>query len=791
MGEFIYNNESFYKEVEALVQDSNLKEKYLFLTGTDQMGKTYTLQHLKNTLLKDAITIHLTLDNDDISNPLLLRSSIIKGIEEATKNQKIRKKIEFIPILSAFIKGLNIGIDLPALPVGVEYSTEKLITKLEDSFRSYTKEIQEIQGPEKMYIEQLVNIVEKFSQASNEIIYILIDDCQYMDDEIRGFLNLLFTKKIEFALFVTYNRESGYKKNIDWLSKKIIQKARTNDLEPFSKGTIAKYLQKNLPDKEFQVVDTAEQIYQLTSGVPGYVSLLTNDIDTIYDIDKNRSFKFVMTNRFDSFSDEEKKIIEIMHINNNKLLFPLFNNIKEFESHTFESALENLVSKNIIEEDETFYKLKFPAMVPYISKAKESRIDKQLYQAYQLSKSEIDNEFIYLEACTNLTKKLKKNNEYIEFAIRFSAVLRENYKYTKSIELLTNCLDIDDIAEQTIVQLKLELIENLYLASNMKRIKLIYENMNAMELELLANEQYKHHYITVSKAYYYLNRPEKTIELLSTIVFENEVDKLEQVKLICSAYDLEGNYTDSKNLYYNFLENPDTDEEAKQITYIYVQMVEDCFDTCIDLLKSSIDYFSNYPKKRLRIVRYLATAYNNIGIEYLMNGDFKNSKKFLEQSVNAFKQDYPLEIHFPLNNLGLWYLLKGETEQSISIFEEANKSSISPLQKCYINQNLAIAFCKQEDKDMSNYYIDKAIKYSEKCPDPIVHNYLELNKQYLFISHRNNVEKITYLSKDQLNNLNKKRAVYNNEIFSNTDTSNRRTFFAEQDFEPCELMFYN
>ncbi len=107
-----------------------------------------------------------------------------------------------------------------------------------------------------------------------------------------------------------------------------------------------------------------------------------------------------------------------------------------------------------------------------------------------------------------------------------------------------------------------------------------------------------------------------------------------------------------------------------------------------------------------KIVPYSSEYYNQMGLQYLNEGDNKNAYDYLLKAVEIDKHNFEA-----LNNLGLFYWQQGENKLAEEQFKKAirvNSKSCKPL------LNLGLLY-KEMGKDKKYYdYINKALKLEPK-----------------------------------------------------------------------------
>ena len=796
MNDFVFSNNVFFSKIEKLVNTSKSPKKLVIINGNAQMGKTFTLKNIQKEILGKKLSMYLSLDKDNSANPLILKKAILQCIQKKYDAGEKPLKNDFKNVITSFLSGFSLKTNLPMAPIEVSYSTKDLVESLDKAIGGFKKEIENIPSPQNAYIEELVAITKAFCDASDEMLYLLIDDFQFISDEIRTFIKLLDASDVSLGIFLTAENYKSKQEAIDWIISAFLHDSERciEDLKRFNEKTVVHYITKNadIPE-ELSITETAEKIFELTYGVPGYVSLLTNDIATLDKIEKNSSFEFVMNNRYNSLSCKEQEIVEMISILSNSIPSIIFDVINKTDSDEYDLALQSLLDKSIISEEtdgyDLRYKLNFPAIVPKGQHTKKRKLAKKLFELFLMSKYEYRDEFNFLNYCLMLSLKIDDIENIYKYTCEFSDYLSKNFKYEKAIEILRKTIKNYNFSFSEQVNLKAKLVENLLRASQVEKIERLFNELSNQERDFI-EKNYPHVFISIAQAFYYLNNPKKALRILQSLKVESETDKIEKIKLICSSLDLDGNYQQSKDEYYNFLKDKDNDEEAKYALKVYILMVEKDHSKCVDALQASINYFDSYPNKNNRTERLLATAYNNLGIEHLMNGNFKKSKINLEKSYEIFEKYRSNERIFSLNNQGLLNMFLEKYDSANDLFTKALENAISPLQKSYILQNIAIMLHLLNDKKNALKRYNEAKVFSEECPDPVVKNYTIFNGLYLK-DEDTDAQSLSYLNKDQLELLNYKRKEYLPSELPVSSNSDRRTFFAKLEYEPCELMFYN
>lgn len=444
-------------------------------------------------------------------------------------------------------------------------------------------------------------------------------------------------------------------------------------------------------------------------------------------------------------------------------------------------------------ENENELILKHIILINEIKKANS----KSKYRMNETYEALVEN-YIYinyksLQSLYELHCSMNNYKDAFDVLTKLCEELISSYNYTLCIQYIKRAIDNSEFSpnEKQLERTLFCLLKSYF-----------YTKQNQECIELF--KHYKEKYmgnneaiLIVSQAAYYLNDFAYTIELCNNVNAENCSNLFHQKQiLLSSAYDLCGEYQKSYEAHINgriFAENHN-DEYAVSLYNMSIQMVSASYNECIDKLKQGLSAFECYGENR-----NLACINNNIGIEMLMVGN-ENCKQYLEKSLQLFNKSAEIEIQFPLNNLGLYCILMEKNYQKAGVyFENALKSAISPLQLCYIYNNLAILKYLLGDEN-SDTYFSEAQKYAEDCPDPIVKAKVNYNLyKYAKMNNYNNY--YSFLDKGKLEKahpqyveISKRYAAALNKKYVNDSGAkicDRRIMFDKQEWFWGELMFYN
>lgn len=401
-------------------------------------------------------------------------------------------------------------------------------------------------------------------------------------------------------------------------------------------------------------------------------------------------------------------------------------------------------------------------------------------------------------------------NDGLEYAREGSVELAKRYKYQAAAKLLNKAMSSFDWDKPnnsknlaSLARICFQRIKMEYLAGNMENaIKAYCETEQHKELRDHIDETVYHEALLYTgKAHYYLNQATEASDFANAALLTSNASVCIEAKLLnLSALDLKGDYQELDKTYSTYLSKATQDE--KPWLQMIVQMVETDYETCISSLQSARKAFEScfhFSEKRC-----FACTLNNLGIEYLMQGDFVEAKQLLHEAVEIFEAESYIEKHFPLNNLGLYYLLYEEDlDKALGLFEEALSIAISPLQQGYICMNLAYLFFAKDDFATHVDYLSRAQNAIGHTPDPVAHGYFAYNQAF-FNAKKNMLPLEASLHKELFFGMGKKQNVpliqKRNQLAQELSIegmsqplhgSTRRAYFAKIPWEPCELMFYS
>jgi len=95
-------------KIQKLISDRSVSKKLFCLYGVEKIGKTFTLEYVRNEMLKNALVMFLPLNHNNISNPIFLKNSILQLLNDTgIANEKNFNVKDF---LLEMFKGLSFNV---------------------------------------------------------------------------------------------------------------------------------------------------------------------------------------------------------------------------------------------------------------------------------------------------------------------------------------------------------------------------------------------------------------------------------------------------------------------------------------------------------------------------------------------------------------------------------------------------------------------------------------------------------------------------------------------------------
>ena len=820
------NQQNVEEQIQKIIDNQADNRKLVIISGEYGIGKTTLLNEIIS-MLQYKTYFKISLEKGYNNSPVFLKEVTTKFIESLQIDNTIaNRSANWFATIVKFLPGINVGVT-NCVSFSFSETKKAILDFVEKRWSTYVSEIDAIEYQGENYIYELVRIIQSAVVTYQSNLYIVIDNFDCLDMQTSIFLNKLNEQIEDLSVILTMESDLEYVKNS--LSIRFINNfMHTNKLNkeitlyPFDKVDTKTYLSQHKAFSHTDNIDTlSEKACDFSGGLPLLLSIICDNnefwITQSEEGKKNINLDMYYRNLLQDASDEKKCILFYFVANEGKIEKDVFRQLtKKDKNEGLRQAFKELYALNVITESEqNYYRIKAPILCDYIKKhIKEYLFDENEY------KRKLLKAYCNLSTPQNISEKysrlvvlaveLGKWDKAYHYAIEGSKTLYVQMKHDTASDILEYILkEVDLLPEQRVFATQ-ELIQHLY---NDKRMSLLLDYYYSIQEQLENSIENKllwsSIHLKAAQAHYYLNQVDKAITIAKKALSKkgNSYIYYKAKLIIISSYDLQGNYDNCFMEYDNALKEIKIDQDLNsddslQIMFDTVcQMHLNDAEKCIKQLENAILHKAIIPKRT-----YICCC-NNLGIEYLMDGQFEKSKKYLERAKLLFLTHFPVEVHFALNNLGLYYLYSTsdkDEEKALQLLEQAYNYAISPLQHAYTLMNIANVYFVREDYKAALEKIKLVEEYVKECPDPIVHSYYHYNYAcvvyYCGDEEKAKTElKQSYsgLQKPQLallyekrNNLAKKLGC-DEVIRTGSHEATRRKFWAEQIYEPCELMFYN
>ena len=736
--------------------------KFIEITGEYGIGKTCLLAFVEKTLASDECLIFNISCDGNIGGKIALKNDLMAFVNRCKISKSKLVSIKPSKALKSILKLLE-GSGISQIIDENLMTVRDVSMELCDDIERYSLNVVDI-------MKEVISHVER-KMKSKPFLYVLIDDFNKLDCcRSRFVMNVLESLENVRGIIATSpipTLDKRKKENIH--SQVIVEQFKRStsslpvELSPFDLLDIKKYISNKNPTVE-QLESIAKRAELLTCGIPLFLSIMCEDgrffieSECEQNLDQKDLLLHYYQLAYHERNDLEKKILFYLSLNDGQLDNEVF-------SELFEGASRktSLFADKIVEKKVNSVKIRLPALLKHIQKYESNAPDltsskKEILETY-LNKSQ-ENADCFFSVARLMREVQYPISEMYSYVISATAKLLNDFNPEGVLKVLT-FIEIEkklsDVQKSQIYYIK---INALYQCKNLDKAIDVYKTLNQSVTFQLPEFKYSLQY-KVAQAYYYKNQAQETLDLCRDILEsqpENMQIFLNTALLEIATFDLIGDYDSSLNTYNkhkNIARNKDLRLEAHFSSAI--QMCSSNYEECISQLINSTNVFSDTSSPER------ARCLNNLGIEYLMQGEFDYAERYLHESEDIFGNYF--ESYFVLNNLGLYYTFSDKEDylKAESYLDRATRQAISPLQKAYTNMNLAILkFITNSSVDIK--HIEIAEKQVKDCPDPLAKCYFNYNyARFLFFnkdyenSENHLLESCKYLRKPQVDLLPKKR----------------------------------
>jgi len=841
------NNGVIEERIENYLNDTTISSKLIVISGEYGIGKTCLVEIILDILKKQKrYVIHFDRKRKPIQKDYLCEA-VANMLEEtgyAIKHDRQVQANNFKYALPDF------DVTVPSFPLfRLKFSSKAICQLVQDLWKgTYAGTLKNVEYTNNLYVSKLSQIIftvyddiakglknkdkKAFVQPCFYIVFDDFEDIRARADElIRKIMyqvipnvcivvttsNSVENMQNSVAQKLIYDICAQFQKeNVDVKSK------RTFPLPPFAEPEVKEYLKCRQCDTSVKTIQTA---LENSHGLPWLLSILCEEPGFLVSSNPNiNAFLKDYCNQviFRQFSDKGNNVDHYR-----RAIFALAANDGSIDTRVFAHFIKNddiilaLIHAHVVQKRDGIYEFRIKQLSDALyeianSTPKDTELWNMSQQSLLASYKNFSPDAIvspyhwYISIIRLMLDLNEKVQDIYAQSSKGCDELIVNRQPDYGVDIVDLVLRDNRLTQRQRISLQYCKLRALYYSKKLdETIELYKQIRDNPENHVLSNDQWELIQYYVAKSYYYKNDPDNTIELCNKITDIADDTKPHTVELYYKAgllkivaLDLAGRY------HLCFQEFDKLKDKAEQIDKLCVahfsmaiQMRSSTHLECVAELKRAIETFSPHIDDT---AREWACSQNNLGIEYLMQGEKPNeAKEHLQKSIEYFSGR--LEEHFPHNNLGLYYqyFVANGSKQARSHFKKAIQSAVSPLQQAYTRINLAILECQESNWEQGQELFKQAAEFVDKCPDPLAKSYFAYNyAMYLFKRGQTPQaseylkESCEKLSKPQVSNLFDKRQRLASQINCTIPPKiwdaivDRRKFFAEQEWEPCELMFY-
>ncbi|WP_219217176.1 hypothetical protein [Paenibacillus sp. S150] len=825
----IIDKREVYRELEDFLKHGVFSKELFILSGVYGVGKTTLLNVISNKL-NGLLHIHLNFNKIETDGLISLKNAIINFIS-ISKIEKKKQKFKVSSFLANLIKTFELKI---SASVGTENSAtfnaevdvlEAIRSTIESKYERYLETIDKAKSNE--FPQTLARIVLEITSLVDERIYITLDEIEKLDCNSAIFIEELLKSDCDLSIVCSTESKKSEINNYHFLetinnffTRNIeTTKCNSSKLNEFTILETSEYINMRYNSRFNENDPLIVRIHEKTAGLPLLLSVVCAN-NSLAEIETH-TFKTeteewlgrIYNETINSLDEQVRRTLYIISIAGGTVSDSVLKEVMNLPKNEIYGILETLQKKEMInyEEQNDEFHIKYKILSEYIQNSdhisayEEKKQRELIINAYENSPNENISKarnlsFLYLKS-----KSYQKAFEWIKvYGNRaFSKCMHDRY-----IEDVIKIKQRIILEAHDMAKLNFFLIRAYYSTGDINTSIELFSSLAKAELDSLKlSEDYSLLCGIIAQAYYYKNDYSNTIkyckEALENCKNNHNIFHESFLKLI-SIYDLNGEYDLALNNYNKgiMLANNKEDLITKGSYLMVTQMVHEKYQECCKNLKEAIRLFEN-----TSFVRNLACVHNNLGIEYLMNNNQSSALDHLKESEKILCGELSLELHFVQNNLGLYFLLNNQYFEAEKYLTEALRSAISPLQYAYIYNNLAILNMTLRNKNIEELF-EKALFHSNSCPDPVVHCNVRYNYAKYSYMIGDQAKALHLFPEDSLRLVNIKQYsplirkitelgrkigfdMKNRILPEQNHITDRRSYFIDQDWQLCELMFYN
>ena len=674
----------------------NYNHKVVLLEGEEGVGKTRFLKEVSYVLrMKGRNVIQINLDQKCKEK--------YKPISDV-----LRQVVKYVPKKLIDKYGSELVKILPDLRLACNVNPSNILSEDKERLRLF---------------DRLTSFIQEI--VVEEPTYLLIDNMHNCDDDTLKFISYIVRniKDCPLLILVSYNTEDV---NTNILLNDIVNELKSSEnnkkiklvnLDMFEIGELI----QNILGIDFKPIKLSDIFFKETAGNPRYIELVLKNMYTSGDLFINDMGVWEL--KGNSYSD----IYLPSNINEafNKQLSILNGDILEVAKII--SAFNGPVSKNIILQ-----------MID-ISSDRLNQIVEELVSMRIFDERLGDWGYSYTFYNIQLKKIIYHNIEETERQIihkNAAKIIEKEYgienqeNFEELIYHLVLSMQEEKAVDNIIAQAKKmqSLLSNHSIIFWEKAYELLKGKVSIKKLEVMLN---------MGQLYTMRGENEQALNIYNEIL--NDSQELQEKRYFIDAKNAIGEiYYKRNEIEKAYIIAEEANSLAKNVQYSEGYLQSLLLIDRIELLKENLDLVLTYANEALNFAlaekqdKYLGHIYNNMGIVYFYNSDFKLAESYFQKSVASFQQ---VENYFdsakPINNIGYVYASHyGNKEKAMAYYNEglniSQKYGNLELEMFFLN-NIGEIYIGNHDYIKAKEYIEKAKKIASETE----------NKSMLFITSIN------------------------------------------------------
>ena len=268
------------------------------------------------------------------------------------------------------------------------------------------------------------------------------------------------------------------------------------------------------------------------------------------------------------------------------------------------------------------------------------------------------------------------------------------------IEQLSAIIKLDDYIMFKILYWKAECFEYMGKYSDARNCYLLCANNYNIK------NDYKDLLYHIAYCTYYASEVENALQQLIHLINDdlNPITYCNVSSMLATIYQEVGDH--DKSLFY-YKQAIDICKKNNLVYEYNVQLrkaqVRNNFTRSLTDLKQAITFF-----EKENDIKELAKVEHNLGLNYLVLGEFKNSLPHFLKAIELFNSFSSIDVIYPYVSLGIYFATyENDFNKAIEYFEKANCNGINDYKKLCIFSNLVLCHIKMQNYEIASTLLIK------------------------------------------------------------------------------------